>query len=58
MLSATHVHVRSKPRFGTMIGCFVCASAMMERALTRKSYGRVGAPDTGGCPASVNVRNE
>jgi hypothetical protein len=42
MLSAAQVHVRSKRRFGTMIGCFVYASAMTERALTRKSYRTVG----------------
>ena len=57
MLSNMHAHVRSKLRFGTMIVCFACVSAMMGRVLTRKSYKKVGAPDTGGCPESANVRN-
>jgi signal transduction histidine kinase len=51
---AKHIEARSDtttPNFG-------CVSGTMEKAWTRTSSRKAGAPDTGGCPASMNVRNE
>ena len=40
MPSSTHMRVRSKPRFDTMITDFACGSAMTELELIRK-YSRL-----------------
>ena len=56
--TSTHRHVRSRPRSVTTKPNFACVSGMMERGWTRTSCRKAGAPDTGGCPGSVNVRNK